>query len=143
MAVASPCSRQIIMPAYDTSQFLQTGCPSYRPTNSVNALKAFPVFFFVQFKKVIDKSRIQNSADNFRLMITSPKSPFYTVLFRRLSISVDHLSGPGRVLGLMCIYVCVSDQLLFNRPCCVSNFCDLIMRPIFFRENLTISLSSV
>ena len=33
-------SRQITMPAPHHSIFLQTGCPSYRPTNSVKALKA-------------------------------------------------------------------------------------------------------
>jgi len=33
-------SRQITMPAPTTQVFLQTGCPSCRPTNSVKALKA-------------------------------------------------------------------------------------------------------
>ena len=36
---AALCSRQITMPA-PTTQFLQAGCPSCRPTNSVKALKA-------------------------------------------------------------------------------------------------------
>ena len=35
----APHSRQIIMPAPTTQVFLQTGCPSCRPTNSVKALK--------------------------------------------------------------------------------------------------------
>ena len=38
-----PCSRQITMPAPHHSVFLQAGCPSCRPTNSVNALKALYV----------------------------------------------------------------------------------------------------
>ena len=36
----APRSRQIIMPAPHRSVFLQAGCPSCRPTNSVKALKA-------------------------------------------------------------------------------------------------------
>ena len=35
---SAPCSRQITTPA--THHFLQPGCPSCRPTNSVKALKA-------------------------------------------------------------------------------------------------------
>ena len=37
---SAPCSRQITMPAPHHSVFLQAGCPSCRPTNSVKALKA-------------------------------------------------------------------------------------------------------
>ena len=37
---SAPRSRQITMPA-PTTQFLRAGCPSYRPTNSVKALKAY------------------------------------------------------------------------------------------------------
>ena len=37
---SAPCSRQIAMPAPHHSVFLQAGCPSCRPTNSVKALKA-------------------------------------------------------------------------------------------------------
>ena len=36
----APCSRQITTPAPHCSVFLQAGCPSCRPTNSVKALKA-------------------------------------------------------------------------------------------------------
>ena len=36
---SAPCSRQITMPAPHHSSFLQAGCPSCRPTNSVKALK--------------------------------------------------------------------------------------------------------
>jgi len=35
-----PCCRQITMPAPHHSVFLQAGCPSCHPTNSVKALKA-------------------------------------------------------------------------------------------------------
>jgi len=35
---SAPRSRQITMPAFHLSGFLQAGCPSYRPTNSVKAL---------------------------------------------------------------------------------------------------------
>ena len=37
---SAPRSRQITMPAPHHSVFLQAGCPSCRPTNSVKALKA-------------------------------------------------------------------------------------------------------
>ena len=37
---SAPCCRQITTPAPDHSSFLQAGCPSCRPTNSVKALKA-------------------------------------------------------------------------------------------------------
>ena len=37
---SAPCSRQITTPAPHHSSFLQAGCPSCRPTNSVKALKA-------------------------------------------------------------------------------------------------------
>ena len=37
---SAPRSRQITMPALHRSVFLQTGCPSCHPTNSVKALKA-------------------------------------------------------------------------------------------------------
>ena len=37
---SAPCSRQITTPAPHHSCFLQAGCPSCRPTNSIKALKA-------------------------------------------------------------------------------------------------------
>jgi len=37
---SAPRSKQITTPAPDYSSFLQAGCPSCRPTNSVKALKA-------------------------------------------------------------------------------------------------------
>jgi len=37
---SAPHSRQITMPASHHSVFLQAGCPSCRPTNSIKALKA-------------------------------------------------------------------------------------------------------
>ena len=39
MCKSAPCSRQITMPAPHHSVFLEAGCPSCRPTNSVKALK--------------------------------------------------------------------------------------------------------
>ena len=40
---SAPRSRQITMPAtqHPTAQFLQAGCPSCHPTNSIKALKVF------------------------------------------------------------------------------------------------------
>ena len=40
---SAPCSREITTPAPHHSVFLQAGCPSCRPTNSVRALKASSV----------------------------------------------------------------------------------------------------
>ena len=40
ICTSAPCSKQITMPAPHHSVFLQAGCPSCRPTNSVKALKA-------------------------------------------------------------------------------------------------------
>jgi len=39
---SAPRSRQITTPATHHSVFLQAGCPSCRPTNSVKALKGYP-----------------------------------------------------------------------------------------------------
>jgi len=36
----APRSKQITTPVYPTTQFLQAGCPSCRPTNSIRAFKA-------------------------------------------------------------------------------------------------------
>jgi len=44
----APCPRQIIMPACHHSVFLQAGCPSCCPTNSVKGLK---VTIFIGFLK--------------------------------------------------------------------------------------------
>jgi len=41
-------SRQIFLPATHRSVFLQARCPSCRPTNSVKALKAQPLFILFQ-----------------------------------------------------------------------------------------------
>ena len=38
---SAPCSRQITMPAPHHSGFLQAGCTSCRPTNSIKALEAY------------------------------------------------------------------------------------------------------
>ena len=51
---SAPRSRQITMPVLHHSSFLQAGCPSCRPTNSIKALKAYVVdshhvFYFFKF----------------------------------------------------------------------------------------------
>ena len=46
MCKSGPCSRQTAMPAPHHSVFLQAGCPSCRPTNSVKALKASEKYLF-------------------------------------------------------------------------------------------------
>jgi len=49
---SAPCSRQITTPAPHRSVFLQAGCPSCRPTNSVKALKG-NVSYFQSDEKVL------------------------------------------------------------------------------------------
>ena len=44
---SAPCSRQITTPAPHHSVFLQAGCPSCHPTNSVKALKALSLSFYL------------------------------------------------------------------------------------------------
>ena len=52
---SASCSRQITMPVPHYSSFLQAGCPTCRPTNSVKALKVqniqtiFFIIIFVSF----------------------------------------------------------------------------------------------
>ena len=43
---SAPHSRQITMPAPHHSVFLQAGCPSCRPTNSVKSLKAHSTVYY-------------------------------------------------------------------------------------------------
>ena len=59
---SAPRSRQITMPAPHHSSFLQAGCPSCRPTNSVKALKdtTLPQY---------------NNNNNDRLMAFDPGQP--------------------------------------------------------------------
>ena len=42
---SAPCSRQKTRPALHHSVFLQAGCPSCCPTNSVKALKAYSILY--------------------------------------------------------------------------------------------------
>ena len=56
----APGSRQITTPAPHHSVFLQTGCPSCRPTNSVKALKAQK-----QAKKQAINDKLQGSVATY------------------------------------------------------------------------------
>ena len=47
---SAPRSRQITTPAHHHSVFLQAGCPSSRPTNSVKALKAYSSLYQFSWK---------------------------------------------------------------------------------------------
>ena len=49
---SAPRSRQITMPAPHHSVFLQAGCPSCRPTNSVKALKAKDYLRYCRRKQI-------------------------------------------------------------------------------------------
>ena len=67
MAVASagafkcaPRSRQITMPAPHHSSFLQAGCPSCRPTNSIKALKEQSIISLLRKKPTLDKEELSD-----------------------------------------------------------------------------------
>jgi len=49
---SAPRSRQITTPARHCSVFLQAGCPSCRPTNSVKALKVIQCSIYTVLQKV-------------------------------------------------------------------------------------------
>ena len=53
---SAPRSRQITTPAPHHSVFLQTGCPSCRPTNSVKALKASNVMLCDCIYRALDRA---------------------------------------------------------------------------------------
>ena len=53
---SAPCSRQISTPTTHRSVFLQAGCPSCRPTNSVKALKG------IQKYKLLRKKQTSNAS---------------------------------------------------------------------------------
>jgi len=72
---SAPRSRQITMPALHNSVFLQAGCPSCHPTNSVialkaQALKAQPVIYPYE---QVEKIKLKNK-------IITPLNPQYDVL---------------------------------------------------------------
>ena len=72
---SAPRSRQITTPAPHHSVFLQAGCPSCHPTNSVKALKAK----LVQKKKLIKTSAVFNTPgkSNVKLITTCVAIWFY------------------------------------------------------------------
>ena len=61
---SAPRSRQITMPAPHRSVFLQVGCPSCRPTNSVKALKAFPKTEYLRIIKAGFQHDVQDGSGN-------------------------------------------------------------------------------
>ena len=77
---SAPCSRQITMPAPHHSVFLQAGCPSCRPTNSVKALKAKDAQRYSGIYSVLGKSlkmlefSIENSKEPMKVLELSPLS---------------------------------------------------------------------
>ena len=88
---SAPRSRQITTPAPHRSGFLQAGCPSCRPTNSVKALKAV----------------LQNTAFNFcsnNSRTGQLSVPHYTLDQSSVSAALDfeqrnlHLSSPPQKL---------------------------------------------
>ena len=62
---SAPHCRQITTPAPHHSVFLQAGCPSCRPTNSVKALKA--VVVVLSAKKISSQSAFERT-QNYRIV---------------------------------------------------------------------------
>ena len=60
---SAPRSRQITMPSPHHSVFLQAGCPSCRPTNSVKALKALKALKLLQYWQRNAASLLPPTAD--------------------------------------------------------------------------------
>jgi len=60
---SAPRPRQITTPAPHHSSFLQAGCPSCRPTNSVKALKAFSAKTLVLIKSFRPKHNTDLKSD--------------------------------------------------------------------------------
>jgi len=61
---SAPCYRKITMPAAHHSVFLQAGCPSCRPTNSVKALKAN------SSNSIIYDQTVQKNMQQYRMLLT-------------------------------------------------------------------------
>ena len=57
---SAPRSRQITTPALHRSVFLQAGCPSCRPTNSVKALKASPTLENLIKNKRLNRDNVRS-----------------------------------------------------------------------------------
>ena len=75
---SAPRFRRITTPAPHHSSFLQAGCPSCRPTNSVKALKSFIVAY--QLTK-LSTLRINKKQDTKLLPIISPNVNRFSKLF--------------------------------------------------------------
>jgi len=65
-------SRQITMPVPRHSSFLQAGCPSCRPNNSVKALKEF--YQFIQLSRNMPCIKVWHVASDEVCMKTGPKT---------------------------------------------------------------------
>ena len=69
---SAPRSRQITMPEPNRSVFLQAGCPSCRPNNSVKALKEF--YQFIQLSRNMPCIKVWHVASDEVCMKTGPKT---------------------------------------------------------------------
>jgi len=84
---SAPRSRQITTPAPHHSVFLQAGCPSCRPTNSVKALKAVSVL-----QKTLGLYYISVKVQAFHHMYHFISLPKMIFVFSMLQQSVPYLS---------------------------------------------------
>ena len=101
---SEPCSRPITMPAPHHSVFLQAGCPSCRPTNSVRALKAMPYRMSLEINSV-DRSNknwlpwrrpLRDRKTNFRLIIYSHSSTEPANLAKIGAVDFE-ITGPTQI----------------------------------------------
>jgi len=74
MRKSAPRSRQITTPAHHHSSFLQAGCPSCHPTNSVKALKAANPPNRININKNIIYSTASTTMNNFTVHLNHIKN---------------------------------------------------------------------
>ena len=130
---SAPRSRQITMPALHYSSFLQTGCPSCRPTNSVKAMKA------ISNNSHTTSKYTENATTNcFRL---KPSIQCQSTLLKKC---------PCPILSSSTIRLLIEGALLSNAKCWTSTglICDKVhtnllkfslippLHPLNIRENI-------
>ena len=71
---SAPCSWQITMPTHHHSVFLQAGCPSCRPTNSVKALMALLPSGEYHWNKLISMDQTSVCGQNQQTLVAMATS---------------------------------------------------------------------
>ena len=119
---SAPCSRQTTTPAPHYSVFLQAGCPSCRPTNSVKALVKITINQSIDRLIVIFRSPTQK--EYMTLLLTGSIKKFNSLqlnLLRGTYRIVRSRIDSGSVLRRACfLYIGVSDRRYGSKSLWVS-----------------------